>query len=80
VIFSERGKAPAVTQTGRFIVNVGSIGQPRDANPDLSFGIFDTTSWTYQNVRAEYDIDTAAKKIRKAGLPRSLAERLYHGM
>lgn len=80
VIFSELGKAPAVTQTGRFIVNVGSVGQPRDANPDLSFGIFDTVSWTYRNVRAEYDIDTAAKKIRKAGLPRTLAERLYHGM
>jgi predicted phosphodiesterase len=80
VIFSERGKAPAVTKAGRFIVNVGSVGQPRDANPDLSFGIFDTDSWTYQNVRAEYDIETAAKKIRKAGLPRTLAERLYHGM
>jgi hypothetical protein len=31
-------------------------------------------------VRIGYDIDTAAEKIRKAGLPRTLAERLYHGM
>lgn len=80
VIFSERGKAATVSETGRFIVNVGSIGQPRDGNPNLSFGIFDTELWSYQNVRIGYDIDTAAEKIRKAGLPRTLAERLYHGM
>ncbi|MGA3244465.1 MAG: metallophosphoesterase family protein [Bacteroidota bacterium] len=80
VIFSEHGKASAISPSGRFIVNVGSIGQPRDANPNLSFGIFDTESWTYQNVRVGYDVDAAAEKIRKAGLPRALAERLYQGM
>jgi predicted phosphodiesterase len=80
VIFSEHGKVPAISQSGRFIVNVGSIGQPRDANPNLSFGIFDTDSWLYQNLRVGYDVDTAAEKIRKAGLPRALAERLYQGM
>ena len=80
VIFSERGKAVTVSETGRFIVNVGSVGQPRDGNPKLSFGFFDTESGSYQNVRVGYDIDTAAEKIRKAGLPRTLAERLYHGM
>ena len=80
VIFSDRGKALSVEQSGRFIVNVGSIGQPRDGNPDLSFGIFDTDSWSYENIRIEYDVETAAQKIRKAGLPRSLAERLYQGM
>jgi diadenosine tetraphosphatase ApaH/serine/threonine PP2A family protein phosphatase len=80
VIFSERGKVPAISTSGRFIVNVGSIGQPRDANPNLSFGVFDTESWSYQNMRVGYDVDAAAAKIRKAGLPRALAERLYHGM
>jgi predicted phosphodiesterase len=80
VIFSERGKVPAISPSGRFIVNVGSIGQPRDANPNLSFGIFDTDSWSYQNMRVGYDVDAAAEKIRKAGLPRALAERLYQGM
>ena len=80
VIFSEHGKVPAVSQSGRFIVNVGSIGQPRDANPNLSFGIFDTDSWLYQNMRVGYDVDAAAEKISKAGLPRALAERLYQGM
>lgn len=80
VIFSERGKAPAIGPNGRFIVNVGSIGQPRDGNPRLSFGIFDTETWIYRNIRKEYDVKTAAEKIRRAGLPRTLAERLFHGM
>lgn len=80
VIFSERGKSTAVSSTGRFIINVGSVGQPRDGKPELSFGVFDTETWTYRNIRAQYDIKTAAEKIRKAGLPHALAERLYHGM
>jgi diadenosine tetraphosphatase ApaH/serine/threonine PP2A family protein phosphatase len=80
VIFSEHGKVAAISRTGRFIVNVGSIGQPRDANPNLSFGIFDTESWSYETLRVGYDVDAAAVKIRKAGLPRALAERLFQGM
>ncbi len=80
VIFSGQGKVRELSPAGRFIVNVGSIGQPRDGNPDLSFGIFDEASGTYRNVRAPYDIQTAAEKIRKAGLPRALSERLYRGM
>lgn len=80
VIFSEEGKTTTVTRAERFIVNVGSIGQPRDGKRALSFGIFDTELWTYRNIRADYDINSAAEKIRKAGLPRSLADRLYLGM
>jgi predicted phosphodiesterase len=80
VIFSERGKTSAIGSTGRFIVNVGSVGQPRDGKPELSFGVFDTGAWTYRNIRTQYDIKTAADKIRKAGLPHTLAERLFHGM
>jgi predicted phosphodiesterase len=55
-------------------------GQPRDGNPDLSFGIFDREQWSYRNVRAEYDFKTTAKKIRETGLPRALADRLTVGM
>ncbi len=80
VIFSEQGKVQAVTASERFIINVGSVGQPRDGNPDLSFGIFDTDSLSYRNVRAPYDVRGAAEKIQKAGLPRALSERLYRGM
>jgi predicted phosphodiesterase len=67
----ERGK--------KFLVNVGSIGQPRDRDPRLSFGIMDTDEWRYTNVRSPYDVTTASEKIRNAGLPRQLAERLLEG-
>ncbi|HTK81107.1 MAG TPA: metallophosphoesterase family protein [Bacteroidota bacterium] len=63
----------------KFIVNVGSIGQPRDNDWRSSFGIFDTEKWTYENIRLEYDVNTAAEKIRKAGLPKALADRLLVG-
>jgi len=61
------------------LINVGSVGQPRDGNPQLSFGIVDTDKWTYQNVRADYDIQGAAEAIIRAGLPLSLARRLQLG-
>lgn len=80
VIFSEQGKVPALTSSGRHIINVGSVGQPRDGNPHLSFGIFDTDLWEYRNIRAEYDSKSAAEKIRNAGLPFALADRLARGL
>jgi len=63
----------------RFLINVGSVGQPRDGNPHLSFGILDTKAWSYQNIRAEYDVAAAASAILRKGLPRPLADRLYAG-
>jgi predicted phosphodiesterase len=63
----------------RFLINVGSVGQPRDGNPQLSFGVFDSDLWTYQNIRADYDIAGAAAAIRSRGLPAVLAERLFRG-
>ncbi len=63
----------------RFLVNVGSVGQPRDNNWQLSFGIFDVEKWTYKNIRSEYDAKTASEKIKKAGLPRALADRILVG-
>lgn len=81
IIFSEqREEEEEIARQGRFIVNVGSIGQPRDGNPNLSFGIFDREQWSYRNLRVEYDFKTAAKKIRDAGLPRALADRLTVGV
>lgn len=79
-IFSEEGPAKAVHRASRFLVNVGSIGQPRDGNSKLSFGIFDTEAWNYKNIRSEYPIRIAAEKILKAGLPRALSDRLALGM
>ena len=62
------------------LINVGSVGQPRDGNPQLSFGILDTEAWKYQNIRADYDIKGAAEAIIRTGLPTVLAERLEYGM
>ncbi|MGB9774160.1 MAG: metallophosphoesterase family protein [Bacteroidota bacterium] len=78
-IFSEHRSHGPIRRDDRYIINVGSIGQPRDGNPDLSFGIFDTKEWAYEHIRAPYNIDVAAKKIIQAGLPYVLAERLYEG-
>jgi predicted phosphodiesterase len=79
-IFSEEGPVVAVDRSQRYLVNVGSIGQPRDGNAKLSFGIFDRETWTYRNIRSEYPIRAAAEKIIRAGLPRALADRLTLGM
>jgi predicted phosphodiesterase len=64
----------------RYLINVGSVGQPRDGTPKLSFGLFDTESFDYENVRLDYDAAAAAHKIRGAeGLPNRLADRLEKG-
>ncbi len=60
------------------IVNVGSVGQPRDGNPRLSYAVFDGRTLTF--VRLEYDVEVAAAAIRAvAELPDFLAERLSTG-
>lgn len=64
----------------RFLINVGSIGQPRDGNPHLSYGMLDTDAWTYENVRIPYDIRAAAAAITSHGLPKVLAKRLSQGL
>ncbi|MFB6249647.1 MAG: metallophosphoesterase [Salinibacter sp.] len=70
-----------VREGHRYLVNVGSVGQPRDQNPKLSFGLFDTDTYEYRNVRLSYDIDAAAQKIRDAdALPNRLAARLHEGL
>lgn len=63
----------------KYIINPGSVGQPRDRDWRLSFGIFDTDNWTYENIRSEYDVEAAIKKIREAKLPEFLATRLFIG-
>jgi diadenosine tetraphosphatase ApaH/serine/threonine PP2A family protein phosphatase len=60
----------------RYIINPGSIGQSRDRDLRLSFGIFDPDELTFEIVRLPYDNKKAAEKIRAAGLPPFLAERL----
>lgn len=63
----------------RELINVGSVGQPRDGDNRASFGIIDTGNFTYENFRVVYDYQTASDKIIAAGLPPFLGERLYRG-
>ncbi|MFH2011296.1 MAG: metallophosphoesterase family protein [Pseudomonadota bacterium] len=62
-----------------YIINVGSVGQPRDGIPDAAFGIYDTKECVFTLKRISYDIGIAQKKIIKAGLPERLAFRLIIG-
>ena len=67
-------------QSGEWLVNPGSVGQPRDGDPRAAYLMLDTESWTARFRRVEYPVDEAAKAIVDAGLPRSLADRLYQGL
>ena len=63
----------------RYIVNVGSVGQPRDGDPRAAFGLYDDEARRIELKRVPYDIAEAQAKIREAGLPEILATRLAHG-
>ncbi|HEX5133423.1 MAG TPA: metallophosphoesterase family protein [Candidatus Krumholzibacteria bacterium] len=67
------------TARHRYVMNVGSVGQPRDGNPDASYVIFDDDDQSVRLVRVRYDREKAAEKILRAGLPPVLAERLLIG-
>ena len=64
---------------GEWLVNPGSVGQPRDGDPRAAYLMLDTDEWTAIFHRVEYPIDQAASAIVDAELPRQLADRLYQG-
>jgi diadenosine tetraphosphatase ApaH/serine/threonine PP2A family protein phosphatase len=64
---------------GKWLVNPGGVGQPRDGDPRAAWLLLDLERETALWKRVEYPIDDAAKAIEDAGLPRSLADRLYFG-
>jgi diadenosine tetraphosphatase ApaH/serine/threonine PP2A family protein phosphatase len=63
----------------RYLVNVGSVGQPRDGDPRAAYLLLDDREHLLRHVRVEYDLDGAMRRIREAGLPDFLAERLRWG-
>jgi putative phosphoesterase len=63
----------------RYLINPGSVGQPRDRNPLSSFAMIDTVRATVQFFRVPYDVEKTQLAILKAGLPRILADRLTYG-
>jgi diadenosine tetraphosphatase ApaH/serine/threonine PP2A family protein phosphatase len=64
---------------GGWLLNPGSVGQPRDGDPRAAWLELDTESWTARFHRTPYDVEAAASAIREAGLPGSLGERLSVG-
>ena len=69
-----------LSESLRVLVNVGSVGQPRDENVHAAYAIFDSEAERVWIRRTAYDIDREARRIRAAGLPAVLADRLYLGV
>jgi diadenosine tetraphosphatase ApaH/serine/threonine PP2A family protein phosphatase len=74
----ERCKVP-IEPGGRYLVNCGAVGQPRDSDPRAASGLLDGASRLLTIVRTPYDLGTAQRKILGAGLPAVLAQRLALG-
>jgi predicted phosphodiesterase len=67
---------------GRYLINPGSVGQPRDRDPRASFGVMELhedDAMVYRQYRVPYPVEATQAKIRAAGLPSILAERLTRG-
>jgi predicted phosphodiesterase len=63
-----------------YLINPGSVGQPRDGDPQAAYAIYYPEDRVIEFKRVAYDTDAAAKKIRAVGLPDSLASRLLTGV
>lgn len=63
----------------KYLINPGSVGQPRDNDPRAAYIIYDTNEGTIEYKRVSYDIAVAKRKIMDAGLPEVLSERLSYG-
>jgi predicted phosphodiesterase len=63
----------------KYLINSGSVGQPRDGNWKASFGIFDISKKIFKVYRIEYPVEITQKKMQAFGLPKPLWERLSYG-
>jgi len=77
-LHGNRNKA-TLSRDDKTIVNVGSVGQPRDGSPMLSFAVFDDGNWSVEIIRLEYNYQETMTKIENTNLPLFLAERLARG-
>jgi diadenosine tetraphosphatase ApaH/serine/threonine PP2A family protein phosphatase len=69
-----------LAEVHRGLLNVGSVGQPRDEDPRAAYAIYDSGRQRAWVKRVEYDIEREAHRIRSAGLPGVLADRLFLGV
>lgn len=86
VIFREDGHTAllregmiTLSKEYRYMINAGSVGQPRDGNPHACLLIFDAAAMTVEMLRFEYNVAKTQEKILQEGLPSSLALRLSYG-
>lgn len=75
----ESGVPIPLSPSGRYVVNVGSVGQPRDGNSAASYALYDSERAEVTIHRVSYDYMSAAKRILEAGLSARFAERLKEG-
>ena len=75
----QRGGALDLDPASRYVINAGSVGQPRDLNPAASFALYDQAAGRVTWERVPYAIAAAQAKIAQAGLPPQLAARLGEG-
>jgi predicted phosphodiesterase len=85
-LWNEQGRllpladSSALEKNTLYLINPGSVGQPRDNDPRTSFCVFDTDSWTYEYYREDYPISEAQAKIIRQGIAPALARRLALGL
>ena len=63
----------------RLIINPGSVGQPRDSNPDAAYGILDVENAVFEHRRVPYPIQVTQERMREHDMPERLVTRLEHG-
>ncbi len=79
-VFPMVPNTPVVLKPGlRHLVNVGSVGQPRDGDPRAAYAIVDTRAWTVELRRVPYPVEAVQRKMQVRGLPQPLWERLAEG-
>jgi len=76
---AERGEVLELLPNERYILNPGSVGQPRDGDPRAAYALWDTDARTVRFERIGYDVGATQRQIRDVGLPEWLAERLELG-
>jgi predicted phosphodiesterase len=80
IIMPEADDELATTDGSRKIINPGGVGQPRNGDPRAAYGVWDTDTDTFTFCRISYPVHLTQIKIRLAGLPIGLAQRLQFGI